>query len=33
MKRTLVKFAAALQIVVGALLLVGTVGLTTNCSG
>ena len=30
MKRTLVKFAAALQIVVGALLLVGTVGLTTT---
>ena len=30
MKRILVKFAAALQIVVGALLLVGTVGLTTT---
>ena len=30
MKRILVKFAAALQIVVGALLLVGTVGLATT---
>ena len=30
MKRILVKFASVLQIVVGALLLVGTVGLTTT---